>query len=137
MTDMADFNAGIIKEFRANKGKLGGAFEGAPVLLLHTTGAKSGQERINPLVYLPHEGRKFIFASKGGFPSHPDWYRNLVANPDVTVEIGEEVLTARASTVSEPERSEIYVIQEGKMPGFAEYREKAGRTIPVVELVGI
>src|SRR5579875_4182283 len=100
MSDMAssmrDWNNKIIEEFRANEGKVGGQFEGAPVLLLHTKGAKTGQERVNPMMYLERDGRLFVFASKAGAPTNPDWYHNLVANPEVTAEIGAQTVAARA-----------------------------------------
>jgi deazaflavin-dependent oxidoreductase (nitroreductase family) len=132
---MNDWNASIIEEFRANAGVLGGSFENAPVLLLHTTGAKSGLERVNPMMYLNDDGRTFVFASKAGAPTHPDWYHNLVANPGVTVEIGTDTVTANAVVLDEGERARIYAIQAERFPGFAEYQLKTDRTIPVVELV--
>jgi deazaflavin-dependent oxidoreductase (nitroreductase family) len=130
-----NWNATVIAEFRANKGKVGGNFEGAPVLLLHTKGAKSGQERINPMMYLDYEGKQYIFASYAGAPTHPDWYHNLVANPTVTVEEGTETFEATATPVSLAERDRIYPIQAERYPGFAEYELKTTRKIPVVELV--
>lgn len=130
-----DFNARIIEEFRANGGKVGGQFEGATMLILHTTGAKSGQERVNPLVYLDGGERIYVFASKGGAPTNPDWYHNLVANPDVTVEKGTETFSARAVPVEGEERDRIFREQAQRFPGFADYERKAaGRVIPVVEL---
>ena len=132
---LADWNAQIIAEFRANEGRVGGSFEGAPVLLLHTTGVKSGLERVNPMMYLEDDGRLYVFASKAGAPTHPDWYRNLVANPGVSVEIGSETIVAHAQTVSIAERNRLYAIQMQRYPGFAEYEQKTSRVIPVVELV--
>ena len=129
-----DWNAAIIEEFRANDGVLGGNFENAPVLLLHTTGAKSGLERVNPMMYLDHDGRTFVFASKAGAPTHPDWYYNLVATPAVTVEIGSQTRSATASVLDESERARIYAIQAERFPGFADYQTKTDRVIPVVEL---
>jgi deazaflavin-dependent oxidoreductase (nitroreductase family) len=129
------WNQRIIEEFRAHDGKVGGNFEGAPVLLLHTTGAKSGLERVSPMMYLEENGRIYIFASKAGAPAHPDWYVNLVANPDVTVEIGSDTTPASATTVSRSERDRIYARQAVLYPGFAEYETKTTRVIPVVELV--
>ncbi len=134
MADINDWNAQIIAEFRANQGKVGGQFEGAPMLLLHTTGAKTGQERINPMMYLELDGRRFVFASKAGADSHPDWYRNLVANPKVTVEVGPDVYEATASSLPEDERSRVYAEQARRYEGFAEYAAKTTRVIPVVEL---
>ncbi|HEY6566409.1 MAG TPA: nitroreductase/quinone reductase family protein, partial [Actinomycetota bacterium] len=92
-----DWNSNIITEFRANDGKVGGPFEGAPLLLLHTTGARSGAERVNPLMYLPDDDRLVVFASKGGAPDNPDWYHNVIANPGVSVEVGDETFDARAT----------------------------------------
>jgi deazaflavin-dependent oxidoreductase (nitroreductase family) len=130
-----DWNATVIAEFRSNGGKLGGQFEGAPVLLLHTKGAKSGQERINPMMYLDYEGKRYIFASKAGAPTNPDWYHNLVANPAVTVEVGTETFEATATPVSLEERDRVYPVQAELFPNFAEYETKTTRKIPVVELV--
>lgn len=130
-----EWNAKIIEEFRSNEGRVGGPFEGAPVLLLHTTGAKSGRERVNPMMYLDYEGRRFIFASKAGHHLHPDWYFNLVANPTVTVEVGTETFEATATPLALEERDRIYPVQAELYPGFAEYELKTTRTIPVVELV--
>ena len=132
-----DWNATVINDFRANAGKVGGNFEGAPVLLLHTTGAKTGQERINPMMYLNEDGRYFVFASKAGADTHPDWYHNLVATPEVTVELGTDTFEATATTLSEPERQRIYAVQAERYPGFAEYQSKTSRVIPVVELVRV
>jgi deazaflavin-dependent oxidoreductase (nitroreductase family) len=131
---MSDMNQKIIKEFRANDGKVGGFFANNTLLLLHTTGASSGKERINPLVTFEDGDRLVIIASKGGAPSHPDWYHNLVANPVVKVEYGTESFQAKAAVASEPERTRLYGIMESKMAAFAEYKEKAGRVIPVVTL---
>jgi len=130
-----DWNATIIAEFRANEGRVGGPFEGAPVLLLHTTGAKSGQERINPIMYLDFEGKRYVFASYAGAPTDPDWYHNLVANPKVTVEVGTETFEAIATPVSLEERDRVYPVQAELFPNFAEYETKTTRKIPVVELV--
>ena len=135
MTTPNDYNIAAIREFRENSGKLGGRFEGTPVLLLTTKGAKTGKTRINPLVYLPDDGRMFVFASKAGAPTSPDWYHNLVVNPDVTLEVGTETFPARATVVSAKERDEIYAKQASKYPGFADYEKKTTRKIPVVELV--
>ncbi len=129
-----DWNATVIAEFRSNGGVVGGQFEGAPVLLLHTKGAKSGQERINPMMYLDYEGKRYIFASYAGAPTNPDWYHNLVANPDVTVEAGTETYEATASPVSLAERDRIYPVQAERFANFAEYETLTTRKIPVVEL---
>jgi deazaflavin-dependent oxidoreductase (nitroreductase family) len=135
VSDVNDWNSQIIEEFRANQGKVGGQFEGAPVLLLHTKGAKSGKERVNPMMYLERDGRLFVFASKAGAPTNPDWYHNLIANPEVSAEIGAETVAARAVPVQGVERDEIYAEQARRYPGFQEYQEKTDRVIPVVELV--
>lgn len=131
---MSDFNKKIIEEFRANDGKVGGHFANNTLLLLHTTGAKSGKERVNPLVTFEDDGRLVVVASKGGAPSHPDWYHNLVANPTVEVEYGAEKFQARATVVDEPERAELYAKMEDQMASFSEYKMKAGRVIPVITL---
>jgi deazaflavin-dependent oxidoreductase (nitroreductase family) len=130
-----NWNATVIEEFRANDGVVGGQFEGAPVLLLHTKGAKSGKERINPMMYLDYQGKRYIFASYAGAPTHPDWYHNLVANPDVTVEAGTETYEATASPVSLEERDRIYPVQAERFANFAEYETLTTRKIPVVELI--
>jgi len=134
-TNGNDWNHQVIEEFRSNKGKVGGMFEGAPLLLLTTTGAKSGQQRISPLVYLPDGEHVFIFASKGGAPTNPDWYHNLVAHPHVTVEVGTEQFEATAVIVEGEARDQIYTKQEQRMSNFADYASKTTRKIPVVELV--
>jgi deazaflavin-dependent oxidoreductase (nitroreductase family) len=134
MTDVTDWNGKIIEEFRANGGKVGGPFEGAPMLLLHTTGRKSGRERVNPLVYQQVGDDIAIFGSKAGAPTDPDWYRNLAANPEVTVEIDGETVPMCARVAEGEERTRIFDWQKQVMPGFAEYEAKAGRPIPVVVL---
>ncbi len=131
---MSDFNQQIIEEFRANDGKVGGYFAKNTLLLLHTIGAKSGKERVNPLVTFEDGDRLVVVASKGGAPSHPDWYYNIVANPIVSVEYGTNKFQARASVASEPERTQLYEKMESKMASFSEYKEQAGRVIPVVTL---
>lgn len=129
-----EWNKNVIHEFRANEGKVGGPFEGAPVLLLHTTGAKSGLERVNPLMYLQDGDRILVFASKGGFPTHPDWYRNLKANPKTSVEVGTDKFEVQAEEVSGEERDRLYDKQAGLYPQFAEYEKKTSRKIPVMAL---
>ena len=129
-----DWNAKIIEEFRANEGVVGGQFKGAPILLLHTTGAKSSLERINPMMYLNLDERIYVFASKAGADTDPDWFRNLVATPRVSVERATEIYEATAKVVAEPERQQIYAVQARRYPGFAEYQTKTSRVIPVVEL---
>lgn len=130
----ADWNAKVIEEFRAHEGRVGGNFEGAPLLLLHTKGAKSGAERVNPMMYLELDGRRYVFASKAGADTNPDWFYNLAANPDVDVELGTERYRARAVPVTGTERDAIYDVQKERYPGFAEYEAKTSRVIPVVEL---
>ena len=134
MSDVTDWNRKVIEEFRANDGNVGGQFEGAPVLLLHTTGSKSGKERVHPMMYLDIDGRRFVFASKAGADTNPDWYHNLVANPRVTAEVGAETYAADAAPLAREERDEVYAEQAKRYPGFAEYQEKTSRVIPVVEL---
>jgi deazaflavin-dependent oxidoreductase (nitroreductase family) len=134
MADAADWNTKVIEEFRANGGKVGGNFEGAPLLLLHTTGARSGQERVSPLMYQDLGGDVAIFASKAGAPTNPDWYHNVLANPDVTVEIGTETRPLRARVASGEERAGIFDRQKQDYPGFADYETKTTREIPVVIL---
>jgi deazaflavin-dependent oxidoreductase (nitroreductase family) len=131
---MSDFNTPIIDEFRANGGKLGGNFDGAPMLLLHSTGAKSGKERVNPMMYQVVGDDYAVFASKAGAPTNPDWYHNLVAHPDATVEIGTETKPVRARVASGDERSRIWEAQKERYPGFADYERKTDREIPVVIL---
>jgi deazaflavin-dependent oxidoreductase (nitroreductase family) len=135
MTVVSDWNRQVVTEFRANGGRLGGNFEGAPVLLLHTWGRTTGTERVNPMMYLAQDGRTFVFASKAGAPVNPDWYLNLLAHPEVTVELGTETFTAAAVPVTGPERDTIYAEQARRNPGFAEYQAKTDRVIPVVELI--
>ena len=134
MNDLNAWNAGIINEFRANGGRVGGQFAGAPLLLLHTTGARSGIVRVNPLVYGQDGERIVVIASKAGAPTNPDWYYNILANPTVTVEVGTEQFQARATAVGEPERTHLFEQVATAMPGFAEYQRNTSRTIPVVVL---
>ncbi|MEI6291137.1 MAG: nitroreductase family deazaflavin-dependent oxidoreductase [Chloroflexota bacterium] len=129
-----NWNQAIINEFRANAGKVGGNFAGSTILLLHTTGAKSGQERINPVVCLAEGDRYIIFASKAGAPTHPDWYHNLVTNSLVTVEFGAEKFQAQAAVAAEPERSALFKQITAVNPGFGEYQAKTTRVIPVIIL---
>lgn len=131
----ADWNQSIIEEFRANEGRVGGRFEGATLLLLHHTGAKSGIERVNPLAYQPLEDGNFaIFGSKGGAPTNPDWYYNLLANPKARVEVGTETYDVVARVAEGDEREQIWERQKERMPGFADYEKKTSRTIPVIVL---
>jgi len=134
MPDMNDFNRAIIDEFRANGGKVGGPFEGAPVLLLTTTGAKSGERRTTPVMYLPDGERMVIFASKAGAPTNPAWYHNLLANPTTTVEVGQDTVEATAVVTTGEERDRLFARQAGLYPQFAEYAQKTTRQIPVIAL---
>ncbi|HEY1732982.1 MAG TPA: nitroreductase family deazaflavin-dependent oxidoreductase [Acidimicrobiales bacterium] len=131
---MSDFNQSIIDEFRANGGAIGGGFAGAPVVLLTTTGAKSGKTRINPLVALVEEDRLYVFASKAGAPSNPDWYYNLRAHPEVGVEFRDQQFDAEAVPVTGAERDRLFAAQVAVMPGFGEYEKSTTRVIPVIEL---
>ena len=134
MSDTTDFNQTIIDEFRANGGKVGGGFAGAPMVIITTKGAKSGQTRVNPLVCLPKDGTLYVFASKGGAPTNPDWYYNLVAHPEVTVEYGDDTYTATASEVSGAERDHLYAEQVTRFPAFGDYEKQTTRKIPVIAL---
>ena len=134
MPDANDFNQSIVDEFRANGGKVGGPFEGAPMLLLTTTGAKSGQARTAPLVYLPDGDRYVVFASKAGAPTNPDWYHNLVANPSVSVEVGSDRTDADAVVLTGEERDQLFAKQAERMPGFKDYQDKTTRVIPAIAL---
>lgn len=131
---MSDFNQQVIEEFRSHDGRVGGGLDGAPMVLVTTTGAKSGQRRTTPLVYLRDGDHVYIFASKGGAPTNPAWYHNVVANPRVSVEIGPETYEAEAKVLNGDERDRVFAVQAGVMPGFADYQAKTGRVIPVVEL---
>ena len=134
-TLMSDFNQAIIDEFRAHAGKVGGYFAGANLLLLRTIGAKSGQPRTNPLVYVQEDDRLVVLASKGGADTNPDWYYNLLAHPTATVEVGTEQFPVRATVVTaEPERSRLYAKMVDHRPGFAEYEQKTRRKIPAILL---
>ncbi|MBN9416927.1 MAG: nitroreductase family deazaflavin-dependent oxidoreductase [Candidatus Eremiobacteraeota bacterium] len=128
-----EMNAKVLAEFRANHGKVGGMFEGFPMILVHHKGAKSGTERIAPLVYTEDAGRYVIVASKGGAPSHPDWYHNLVAHPDITIEIGDDSIPVRASLAQGEERQRLFDAQAELMPNFKDYEKATAgvREIPV------
>ncbi|WP_405493645.1 nitroreductase/quinone reductase family protein [Nocardia sp. NBC_00511] len=137
MTD--DWNTNIIKEFRANEGRVGGPFEGAPMIVVHHRGRKSGRELEIPLMYMADDkdaNLYYIFASKAGAPTHPEWYHNLIAAGDTTVEIGTETFPVQVSEVTGADRDTIYTEQASRYPGFAEYAEKTAgiRTIPVLAL---
>jgi deazaflavin-dependent oxidoreductase (nitroreductase family) len=133
-TSPQDFNARIIEEFRANDGVVGGPFEGATLLLLHHVGARSGKDRINPLVYNRDGDRYVIFASKAGAPTNPDWYYNLKAHPNVTIEVGTDTIEVVATEATGDERDRLFNAQVGRSPQFGEYRDKTDRVIPVILL---
>ena len=134
MSELNDWNQQVIDEFRANEGRVGGNFEGSPLLLLHTTGTKSGQERVNPMMYQDLGGALAVFASKAGAPDNPDWFHNLVATPLVSVEIGTETKAFTARVAEGAERNPIWEKQKADYPGFAEYETQTTRIIPVVIL---
>ena len=134
MADRNDWNRQTIEEFRANGGKVGGMWDGRPLLLLTTTGAKSGQRRTNPVMYLRDGDRLLVFASKGGAPTSPDWYHNLVVHHQVTVEVGNETYEATATVLSGQERDRLYAKQAQLYPQFGEYQAKTTRQIPVIAL---
>jgi deazaflavin-dependent oxidoreductase (nitroreductase family) len=131
---MSDWNTKIIEEFRANGGRVGGSFEGAPLLLLHTTGAKTGQERVNPVMYREVNGAWAVFASKAGAPTNPDWYHNLRVHQEAAIEVGVETIPVRARVAQSEERERIWSAQKAEWPGFADYENKTSRQIPVVIL---
>ena len=131
---MSAFNDGVIAEFRANQGKVGGNFAGAPLLLLTSTGAKSGKPYVNPMMYLADGDRWLVFASYAGAPNNPAWYHNLVANPDAVIEVGAETVEVTAVVLEGEERDRKYAEQVRLYPGFGEYQEKTSRVIPVVAL---
>ncbi|WP_224386240.1 nitroreductase family deazaflavin-dependent oxidoreductase [Pseudonocardia sp. ICBG1293] len=132
--DFAAMNRAVIEEFRANGGRAGGMFEGKPLVLVHHTGARSGTERIAPLVPLVEGERVYIFASKGGADTNPDWYHNLLAHPDTRIELGTETLPVRVREVTGTERDEVYARQVAAQPQFGDYEKATDRTIPVLEL---
>jgi deazaflavin-dependent oxidoreductase (nitroreductase family) len=134
MPEVKDFNTAVIDEFRANEGKVGGGFAGAPMLLLHHKGAKSGIERVNPMVYQAVGDDYAVFASKAGQPTNPDWYHNLVAHPDTSIEVGAETIPVTARVAEGDERERIWSKQKIDMPGFADYEQKTTRQIPVIVL---
>jgi deazaflavin-dependent oxidoreductase (nitroreductase family) len=131
---MASFNDQLVEEFRATGGKVTGQFEGSPLMVLTTIGAKSGQPRTMPVVYTTDGDRLVIIASKGGAPTNPDWYHNLIANPEVTVELPGETYQARAEVTGGDERQRLFDQQAAIMPGFADYQRNTTREIPVIVL---
>ena len=136
--DMADFNAQVIEEFRANAGRVGGPFEGSPMVLVHHTGARTGTQRVTPLMSRPDGDELYVFASKAGAPDNPDWFHNLVANPEVTIEVpagdGIETREVCAEVVTGEERESVWEGQKRDWPQFAEYEASTDRVIPVVAL---
>src|SRR5213594_1981630 len=132
---MSDWNAGVIQEFRKNRGKVGGNFEGAPLLLINHTGARTRKIRINPVMYLKDGDRYLVLASKGGADKNPDRYHNLKAHPDVKIEVGTETIEVRAEEVTGAERNQIYTRQASLYPQFAQYQEKTKRIIPVIAFI--
>jgi deazaflavin-dependent oxidoreductase (nitroreductase family) len=136
-TSPQDFNARIIEEFRANQGRVGGPFEGGTLLLLHHVGARSGKERVNPLVYNRDGDRYVVFASKAGAPTNPDWYHNLRANPNIKIEVGTDTIEVVASEASGDERDRLFSAQVERSPQFGEYQSKTDRAIPVILLTPV
>jgi len=134
MPEMHDWNRQTIEQFRANEGKVGGFWEGKPLLLITTTGAKSGHRRTTPIMYLRDGDRLLVFASKNGAPTHPAWYHNLVAHPQVTVEVGPETYEAKATVLKGEERDRLYARQAELYPQFGEYQVRTTRKIPVIAL---
>jgi deazaflavin-dependent oxidoreductase (nitroreductase family) len=131
---MSDWNTRIIEEFRANEGRVGGPFAGAPMILIHHTGARSGTERVNPLVYFPDGDRFVIIASAGGAPKNPDWYHNLKAHPRTTAEVGTETFAVDVHELTGDERSAVWDRVVAAMPGFGAYQKQTTRQIPVLAL---
>ncbi len=134
MSRTGDYNAQTIEEFRKNHGKVGGWFEGAPLLLIHTFGRRTGKHRVNPVMYLKDGERYLVFASKGGSDTHPDWFLNLMAHPDVQIEVGDDTIDIRAEEVTGAEHDTLYGRQATLYPQFAEYQRKTKRLIPVIAL---
>ena len=134
MADRGDWNKGVIEEFRANGGRVGGPFEGRPILLLHHKGARTGTERVNPVAYQAVGDDFAVFASKGGSPTNPDWYHNIVANPETSVEVGTETIPVVAHVAQGEERERIWSKQKANWSGFADYEQKTTRQIPVIVL---
>jgi len=137
MSEVNDWNQKIINEFRANGGAVGGRFEGRTLLLLHTTGAKTGKERVNPVAYTQDGDNYVVIASKGGAPTHPAWYYNIIAHPRLTVEVGTETTQVDAKVAEEPERTRLYNKMVEIFPGFDDYRRKTERMIPVIVLTPV
>jgi deazaflavin-dependent oxidoreductase (nitroreductase family) len=134
MASSSDFNAQTIAEFRKNHGRVGGYFEGAPLLLLHTIGKRTGKERVKPVMYLKEGERYLVFASKGGADTSPDWYYNLKAHPDIQIEVGDKTIDVHAQQVMGTERDALYARQAALYPAFADYQRRTKRIIPVIAL---
>jgi deazaflavin-dependent oxidoreductase (nitroreductase family) len=134
MSERTEFNRKVIEEFRSTGGTVGGPFKGAPMILVTHKGAKSGKEYTTPLVYTRDSDRYVIIASMGGAPEDPQWFRNIVAHPDVTLEVGTEKFAAKARVAEGEERARLYRAQADLMPNFDEYAAKTTRQIPVVVL---
>jgi deazaflavin-dependent oxidoreductase (nitroreductase family) len=134
VSERDEWNRKIVEEFRTNAGKVGGPFEGVPILLLHHRGAKTGTERVNPLAYRRDGDSFVVFASKGGAPTNPDWYHNVRVNPDVDIEVGTDEVKARARVAEGDERERLWTVQKQEISAFASYEEKTERQIPVVVL---
>jgi deazaflavin-dependent oxidoreductase (nitroreductase family) len=136
-TSPSDFNASVIEEFHVRDGRVGGAFENSPLLLLHHTGAKSGKARINPLGYLADRDRYVIVASNGGSPTNPDWYHNLTAHPEVTIEVGTDTISAVAIEATGEERERLFQAMAARAKQVTEYQTKTDRLIPVIVLTPV
>jgi deazaflavin-dependent oxidoreductase (nitroreductase family) len=132
LSNVNDWNAHTIAEFRKNHGKVGGQFEGAPLLLIHHSGARTGKSRVNPVMYLKDGDRYLVFASKGGADTNPDWYHNLKAHPDAKIEVGDETIDVHATEIKGPEHDKLYAKQAALYPNFGEYQRKTKRIIPVI-----
>ena len=132
---MSDWNTGVIAEFRKNHGKVGGMFEGAPLLLINHKGARTGKDRVNPVMYFKDGHRYLVFASKGGAPTNPDWFYNLKAHPDAKIEVGDETIEVRATEITGAERDRFYAKQASLYPQFAQYQQKTKRTIPIIAFI--
>jgi deazaflavin-dependent oxidoreductase (nitroreductase family) len=134
MAAVKSWNDRIIEEFRTNQGRVGGQFANVPILLLHHTGARTGKVRVNPLAYQTDGDRFVVFASKGGAPTNPDWFHNLKANPETTVEVGTETIPVKARVTEGEERERLWSRVKKVIPGFAAYENRTPRTIPVIVL---
>jgi deazaflavin-dependent oxidoreductase (nitroreductase family) len=135
--DLEEMNRNVIEEFRSNGGKVTGQFDGIPILLLHCVGAKSGKQHTKPLAYTMDGDRYVIIASFAGSPTHPPWYHNLVANPELDIEVGSQKLRVRADVTAEPERTNLYESMAAQIPVFADYKKKTERVIPVFTLTPV